>query len=724
MTEASGSGEQHSSETRHAILVSLYGWKFALLTEFAKHHVVPTSFIRSLAERVKGECEHLLPPELVPRYSDMLSTATGEWGCVRPPHQRRLMVEDARLVEVGMEEAIRGVEALAGAFSIDAEPPEQWLDNWLREPIRAQDPNGSEGSETVRTPAFPEDSWQGAVVGRLSNLLTTRQMEDALGKSFLRALRSWRRSVEGRDTAGTKAELVEALLVQHGTDLLRNCKELRLALGRAAGVETPDAFHSGKAAAMRFVHDAGLPIELAGTIASPTPPAALFVRGPQSLRALEDFQMEAKQQILHALRGGRTVICSLPTGGGKTRVAIEAVVEWMNELLERGETEAPVIVWVAHTRELCDQAVEAFRAVWEVRAVRRSLLLGSTATGALRLRAQLQELMQEPWDALVLVTTPIVGRVAVAADGWLRALEAPRARRVRALVIDEAHRAAAPTYGRLLDTLRATADTVGLAVIGLTATPFRTVLGAHEATEATAALREVFADGLILPSALGNDPKGELITRRCLARPVYRALKGSDLSSIQTTFADEEAEEAVDQQLSKLAGKDLARRRRVFTALERLLKEVPDARVLYFGPTVADAEVISFLLLQSGYRAVALSARTHASVRRETIRQFRAGSHQVLCNHGVLTTGFDDPLITHVVIARPTVSLVLYEQMIGRGLRGPLFGGTEECHIHSVEDRFGDGPTAQRVWRDFIESWTPHVSVEEPRVRRSAESYL
>ncbi|MFN7286268.1 MAG: DEAD/DEAH box helicase, partial [bacterium] len=87
----------------------------------------------------------------------------------------------------------------------------------------------------------------------------------------------------------------------------------------------------------------------------------------------------------------------------------------------------------------------------------------------------------------------------------------------------------------------------------------------------------------------------------------------------------------------------------------------------------------------------------HTSARREIVRQFKGGAYQVLCNQGVLTTGFDDPRITHVVIARPTVSLVLFEQMVGRGLRGPLFGGTEECQIHAVEDTFEGGAATQRV---------------------------
>ena len=68
------------------------------------------------------------------------------------------------------------------------------------------------------------------------------------------------------------------------------------------------------------------------------------------------------------------------------------------------------------------------------------------------------------------------------------------------------------------------------------------------------------------------------------------------------------------------------------------------------------------------------------------IEQFRSGQLSVLSNYGVLTTGFDAPKVRAVVVARPTASPLLYEQMIGRGMRGPRFGGTEKCLVIDVED--------------------------------------
>lgn len=95
---------------------------------------------------------------------------------------------------------------------------------------------------------------------------------------------------------------------------------------------------------------------------------------------------------------------------------------------------------------------------------------------------------------------------------------------------------------------------------------------------------------------------------------------------------------------------------------------------------------------------------TRRATRRYLIEEFRQGRIQILCNYGVLTTGFDAPQIRAIVIARPTTSVVLYEQMIGRGMRGPLNGGTDQCLIIDLADHLSfQGQMAykrmEEVWR-------------------------
>ena len=71
----------------------------------------------------------------------------------------------------------------------------------------------------------------------------------------------------------------------------------------------------------------------------------------------------------------------------------------------------------------------------------------------------------------------------------------------------------------------------------------------------------------------------------------------------------------------------------------------------------------------------------------------------------MLTTGFDAPNTDAVMITRPTNSPVLYSQMIGRGLRGPLIGGTEFCKMIDVRDNIGEFGDADTVYEIFEDYW-------------------
>ena len=100
---------------------------------------------------------------------------------------------------------------------------------------------------------------------------------------------------------------------------------------------------------------------------------------------------------------------------------------------------------------------------------------------------------------------------------------------------------------------------------------------------------------------------------------------------------------------------------------------------------------------------------TRGSTRRALIEDFRHGGLSVLCNYGVLTTGFDAPRVRAVVIARPTTSPVLYEQMIGRGMRGPRFGGTDVCLVMDIADNIEfHGKLAYTRYRGY---WNSHQTV-------------
>jgi superfamily II DNA or RNA helicase len=122
---------------------------------------------------------------------------------------------------------------------------------------------------------------------------------------------------------------------------------------------------------------------------------------------------------------------------------------------------------------------------------------------------------------------------------------------------------------------------------------------------------------------------------------------------------------------------------------------------------------MAYLLRRHGIPAAVISGETRDVTRRQVVADFKQKIIRVLCNCNVLTTGFDAPKVTHVVMARPTVSRVLYEQILGRGLRGPQFGGTETCTILDCKDNFkGERPPLgyeafRRVWKREVSGSSP-----------------
>jgi superfamily II DNA or RNA helicase len=236
-------------------------------------------------------------------------------------------------------------------------------------------------------------------------------------------------------------------------------------------------------------------------------------------------------------------------------------------------------------------------------------------------------------------------------------------------------------------------------LIGLTATPYRGI-----DLEENRRLATRFHGTLLTPATLGQDPIGVLRQRGVLSRVDHRVCETNQ------TFTLTDGEVKRLKQFNQFPDSFLRtvgeNAQRNALLLKTLCDLPPDWPVLFFGCSVQHASAMAVLLRRSGRSAAVVTGMTRRATRRHLIEEFRAGRLQVLCNYGVLTTGFDAPKIRAVMIARPTTSVVLYEQMIGRGMRGPCNGGTEECRVIDLQDniaRFQGQMAYQRmreVWKD------------------------
>lgn len=384
------------------------------------------------------------------------------------------------------------------------------------------------------------------------------------------------------------------------------------------------------------------------------------------------------------------VMLHLPTGAGKTRTAMHVVCR---HLRERPAGTRGVVLWTVYGEELCEQAASEAERAWRH--------LGDRPVEVVRLWGD-HPLVLPEGDAIVVASLPRLYAVAIRCIADIAAI----ARAATLVVVDEAHQAVAPTYRAVLDAVVANAPGTGL--LGLSATPGRAAL--NPATDADA-LAAYFGGRKVTLETYGHaTPIDFLVAEGFLARARFEALPCHGALGLTPSERDRLAQ-GLDIPASVLERLALDAQRNVALvhAIERLTGE--HDRVIVFAATVGHADLIAGVLQARGTDACAVSASTPPGLRQSRLDRYRSpdtGRPMVIVNYGILTTGFDAPRTSAVVVARPTRSVVLYSQMVGRALRGPRAGGRETAHILTLVDRslegFGSVADAFTHWDDV---WNP-----------------
>lgn len=445
----------------------------------------------------------------------------------------------------------------------------------------------------------------------------------------------------------------------------------------------------GRRWAKRVVSTLGLPASMAGTRGQSSPPKSEHVVPFKPLPPLTDFQEDVVNQLLEVLgkeNGGGRAILTLPTGAGKTRTTVEMLIR-----LALSGDEPKTVLWIAQSEELCEQAVQAFIEVWHDLGGRGLEELPALIVGRFWTDNDF-----DVSECDVVVTT--IQKLSSAKQDDVRT---GLSNSVDVVVIDEAHRSLAPVYHRVLDALgirsrrarfllepsvesddiQATASRGAPVLLGLTATPRRSDDGD------TRALLRMYDNTVIRPNFAGRRPVDALREAGVLSQVDSETIDyDASLIELDTDNAAKtyfEKFRDIHPSVLQRLGEEQKRNEAL---LARILQLPPDWPVLLFACSVQHSRLMTALLMRSGRTSASVSAMTRPQTRRHVVEQFRRGEVSVLSNYGVLTTGFDAPRVRCVVIARPTGSSVLYEQMVGRGLRGPRFGGTERCLIIDVKD--------------------------------------
>lgn len=480
-----------------------------------------------------------------------------------------------------------------------------------------------------------------------------------------------------RHSALTPTELAELVHAVHGYDVL---KELRSELAEA-GLQPPGRWAGGREA-RKFAENLGFPAEYAGFAQASLAPT-LEVEGPVSLPGLHEYQQQVVARIDRLLSepvDNRRGMVTLPTGAGKTRVAVEAVVR----LVSSGRLAGPVI-WIAQTEELCEQAVQAWSYVWRAIGNRPMQIARFWSSN------DAEEAGAGVFQVLVCTIDKLTNAVGSPKYDWLP--------HPGLIIIDEAHAAITPSYTAVLTWLGEARSMRGLDVplLGLTATAFR---GNNEVE--TDRLVKRFGSNKLDAGVFGEEDPYEYLQRAgILARVRQKTLEGMDIHLSAKEHAQFAQMRRLSREVESTVGNN-TRRNRVI--LESLTAQPDSWTTLLFASSVEHANALAAELSYYDVPARPIHAGTDPALRRRYIEQFRAGEVQVLTNYGVLAQGFDAPKVQAVYVTRPTFSPNLYQQMIGRGLRGPRNGGSEEVLIVNVADnlvQFGD----QLAFHHFDHLW-------------------
>ncbi|MBQ3685657.1 MAG: DEAD/DEAH box helicase [Candidatus Methanomethylophilaceae archaeon] len=379
----------------------------------------------------------------------------------------------------------------------------------------------------------------------------------------------------------------------------------------------------------------------------------------ESEYSLHDYQKRIilKAMELYRKDNSTRFMIHMPTGSGKTRVAMSLLSRILME------SEKTTILWLAYSEELCEQAVSEFKKSWAA--------LGDREVNILRFYGNHD--YHDIDDGLI---------VAGLSKLWAKASSektfiSRKSKDISVVIFDEAHQSVAPTYLKMLEEI--SLFNSNCCFVGLSATPGRT-------NESESQMLSKFFDrNKITLQVDGYDsPIEYLYEYGFLSKPTFITYK---YESNKEVIESGDLLLDYSETVLKLLGEDY---RRNYSIIDRTKEciEKGHKKVVLFAPSVDSAEYISAMLNLEDIRSEVITSKTPSDVRQKTLNDFRKESKEamVLCNYGILTTGFDVPKITAAIIARPTKSLVLYSQMIGRALRGSAMGGTDTADILVIVD--------------------------------------
>lgn len=411
---------------------------------------------------------------------------------------------------------------------------------------------------------------------------------------------------------------------------------------------------------------------------------------------LLDYQFVIKQRVLSELNKPfpqKRMLVHMPTGTGKTKTSMHTLVHYYNFTLKK----KGAIIWLAHTTELLQQAYDTFASVWD------RLGDGQVTTYKLWGKRNIQ-VSKDGFNGVLFCGIQKLQSIRQSQPDLFKQIT----KDARLIIFDEAHKAAANETRQLVESFMCTPPGYeDRSLVGLTATPGRTTLTSDEnkllsnmfenrligidvsVVNQVNMSQDAFLNHVAEDNAIKYFQNARILSKIKKEQLTYtEQFSPNELQKIKTSMLENGY---VD--FSKIALEVIGRNRSRNKAILDKLRELSTEQVptIVFACSVAHAKLLSFMLSLEDIPNTLVLGEMNPVDRAEAIASFkdRENPVNILINYEVLTTGFDSTNIRCVFITRPTQSVVLYSQMLGRGLRGPMMGGNAECLLVDIKDNLG-----------------------------------
>lgn len=390
---------------------------------------------------------------------------------------------------------------------------------------------------------------------------------------------------------------------------------------------------------------------------------------------LRDYQQEAVKNTLASFEQHRSTMVVMPTGTGKTATAASLMAHWDKP----GD-----ILFLAHRKELLHQTAKTYH----------------------RLTGEVSFIEQAEYQA---PERSFHGRRVIV--GSVQTLQRKRLQQNRSfdpdrfslIVIDECHHSPATSYLNILHhfgvvrhlpdherndkkqkknfQLIPVDEGSPIRVLGLTATPHRTD---------EQSMGQIFSDCAYQMDIWTAIEEGWLVpvTQRTVK------VESLNLDGIKLSKNEHGEKDFAPGELEKI----MMEEKHLHEVADSTLQECGQRQGIIFAAGVTHAKLLKEVISRRKREVIEINGATDPRERKLNLDRFQSGEVQFLVNVGIATEGFDHPPTAAVIMARPTKSLLVYTQMLGRGTR-PLTGCVDGL------------PTAQERRSAIAESAKPNTLV-------------